>query len=140
MGAEPEEVWRFVTDPEHLPRWWPAVQRVEDTTPGAWTNVLRSPKGRTVRADYSLADSEPLRRVVWRHEVDESPFERILRESWIEIEIEPADEGGSLVSITSRQRGRGFARFGFVQMRRAAARQVRDALDGLVRVLGEPAA
>jgi uncharacterized protein YndB with AHSA1/START domain len=126
-----DDVWRLVADPERLPTWWPGVQRVEDATPEAWTVVLGSPKGKTVRADYTRVEAEPPRRAVWRHEVAESPFERILSESLTEIVLEPQTAGGTRVSLTARHRPRGLARFGSFQLRRAAARQLEDALDGL---------
>jgi uncharacterized protein YndB with AHSA1/START domain len=135
VKAPPDEVWRLVSDPEHLPRWWPGVTRVEEVTQSAWTTVLRSPKGKTVRADYTLVEAEVHRRMSWRHEVEESPFERILGESVTEVELEPAGDG-TRVSLRARLRLRGFARLGFLQVRRATARQLEEALDGLQHALG----
>jgi uncharacterized protein YndB with AHSA1/START domain len=135
VQAAPEEVWRLVNDPERLPDWWPGVRRVEDVSPGAWTNVLYSPRGKTVRADYTLVEARPLRQLVWRQEVEESPFERILSESLTEIALEPDDRGSTRVRLTVRHRPRGFARFGFIQMRLAAARHLEGALDGLESLL-----
>jgi hypothetical protein len=40
------------------------------------------------------------------------------------------------VTISVRHRPRGFARFGFVQLRLAARRQLDGALDGLERLFG----
>lgn len=136
LAAPPEAVWEVVSAPERLPRWWPGVTRVEEATPSAWTKVLSSPRGKTVRADYSLVQSEHGRRLVWRQEVDESPFERLLAESHTEIELNP-EAGGTRVAIVLRQRPRGWARFGFLQFRRAAAKQVEEALDGLAGLVGE---
>ena len=136
MRAAPEEIWTVVSDPQRLPAWWPGVTRVEDASRDAWTMVLASPRGKSVRADYSLEETEPTTRLLWRHEVEESPFERILRESTTEFELEPGDEGLTKVTLTVRQRPRGFARFGFVQLRRAAVRQVEGALDGLETLVG----
>jgi uncharacterized protein YndB with AHSA1/START domain len=136
MRAAPEEIWTVVSDPQRLPAWWPGVTRVEEASRDAWTMVLASPRGKSVRADYSLEETEPTTRLVWRHEVEESPFERILRESTTEFELEPGDEGLTKVTLTVRQRPRGFARFGFVQLRRAAVRQVEGALDGLETLVG----
>jgi uncharacterized protein YndB with AHSA1/START domain len=130
VAAAPEEVWRVVSDPERLPGWWPGVERVEESSPEAWTNVLASGKGRTVRADYTLLESEALRRLVWRHEVEESPFERILASSFTEVGLEP-EGGATQVRLTVRHKPRGFARFGFLQLRLAAGRQLEGALDGL---------
>jgi uncharacterized protein YndB with AHSA1/START domain len=146
VAAAPEEVWRLVTDPGRLSDWWPQVQRVEEASPTAWTKVLRSPKGKAIRADYTRVEARPPRRLVWRHEVAGSPFERILAESLVELDLAPAGGGaaaggaaaggGTRVSMTLRHRTRGFARFGFFQVRLAALRQVGEALDGLERLLG----
>jgi uncharacterized protein YndB with AHSA1/START domain len=136
VRAAPEDVWRVISDPARLPTWWPNVQRVEDADPEAWTNVLTSPRGKPVRADYSLVEADALRRLSWRQEVEETPFERILQESVTVIELRP-DADGTTVAITLRHRPRGFARFGFLQLRRAARRQADEALAGLARALGE---
>jgi uncharacterized protein YndB with AHSA1/START domain len=136
IRAAPDEVWAVVSDPERLPTWWPGVQRVEEVSHEAWTTVLASPRGKAVRADYTLVDVEAMSRLVWRHEVEESPFERILHESLTEVAIEPGVAGETTVRLTMRQRPRGFARLGFVQIRRAAGRQLEEALQGLDSLLG----
>lgn len=135
--APPAEVWRIVSEPTRLPAWWPGVTRVEEASPEAWTTVLVSPKGKSVRADYSLVDSSEPERLRWRHEVEESPFERLLAESTVEIELEPGDGGGTRVRLTLDQRPRGWARFSPFQLRAAAAKQAETALAGLAGVLGE---
>ncbi len=76
VEVPPRAVWDLIAEPHDLPRWWPGVQRVEDASPRAWTTVLLSRKGRPVRADYTRVDADPPRRIVWRQEVDETPFER----------------------------------------------------------------
>ena len=136
VSASPGDVWRLISDPWRLPAWWPGVQRVEEATELAWTKVLGSPRGKTVRADYTLVDSEPERRLVWRQEVEESPFERILAESLTEIGLEP-DDGYTRVRMVARMKLRGFARFGSFQVRRAAGRQLSAALDGIEAAVGE---
>jgi uncharacterized protein YndB with AHSA1/START domain len=130
IAAERDAVWDVVSDPYHLPRWWPGVQRVEDASELAWTKVLQSPKGRTVRADFTRVSAEPPARLVWRQEVEESPFERILREAVTEITLEPAD-GRTRVELRSKQRLRGLARLGSFMVRRATAKQLEEALSGL---------
>src|SRR5918994_6975608 len=87
VPAAAAEVWEVVSDPMRLPAWWPGVTRVEEASRDAWTTVLVSPKGKTVRADYSMVDAREPERVLWRHEVEESPFERLLSESTTEIEL-----------------------------------------------------
>jgi uncharacterized protein YndB with AHSA1/START domain len=135
LPAPPQDVWRAVTDPARLPAWWPGVSRVEDVSRDAWTKVFVSPKGKAVRADYTLVESEEPARLLWRHEVDESPFERILASSTAEISLEPRD-GSTLVRITIAQRPRGWARFSPFQLRAAATRQASGALDGLAELFG----
>jgi uncharacterized protein YndB with AHSA1/START domain len=137
VRAAPAEVWKVVSDPERLPQWWPGVRRVEEASREAWTTVLSSPRGKPVRADYTLVESEPLRRLVWRHEVAESPFERILRESLTELVLEPDGSDLTEVGLTLRQRPRGFARLGLIQLRQAAVRQVEGALEGLDAVVAK---
>jgi uncharacterized protein YndB with AHSA1/START domain len=135
LDAPPATVWRVVSDPYRLPAWWPLVQRVEEATPEAWTKVLSSPKGKTVRADYTLLESEPERRLVWRQELEETPFERLMSEALTEIGLEPLEGGSTEVRVTARMRLRGFARLGSLQFRRATARRLESALDGLEAVV-----
>jgi len=135
VPAARERVWEVISDPACLPRWWPDVVRVEEATRLAWTKVLRTPRGKTVRADFTrLAADEP-RRLVWRQEVEESPFERLLSENVTELELEPADGGATRVEIRAVQRLRGWARFGGFLFRRATRRKLDEALDGLERTV-----
>jgi uncharacterized protein YndB with AHSA1/START domain len=135
LPAPPQDVWRVVSDPARLPSWWPGVSRVEDVSRDAWTKVFVSPKGKAIRADYTLVESDEPARLLWRHEVDESPFERILASSTAEIALEPRDEG-TLLLITIAQRPRGWARFSPFQLRAAATRQAAGALEGLAALFG----
>jgi uncharacterized protein YndB with AHSA1/START domain len=136
IAADPEVLWDIVSDPYHLPRWWPGVARVEEASPEAWTKVLSSPKRKSVRADFTRVRAEAPRRLTWRQEVEESPFERILSDAETEISLDPAPAGGTRVELRSRLRLRGFSRLGFVQVRRATARQLEEALGGLERAVG----
>ena len=137
VAAAPAEVWGVVSDPTRLPAWWPGVSRVEEASRDAWTTVLVSKTGKSVRADYSMVEADEPARVVWRHEVDASPFERLLRESTTEIALAPDAAGGTRVSLRLEQRPRGWARFSPFQMRAAARRQAEAALDGLAGLLGD---
>jgi hypothetical protein len=112
------------------------VSRVEEASPEAWTKVLLSPGGKAVRADYTRIEAEEPVRVLWRHEVEESPFERLLAASTTEIALEPRD-GGTLVCISIEHKPRGWARFSPFQLRAAATRQVAGALEGLAHLVGE---
>jgi uncharacterized protein YndB with AHSA1/START domain len=135
VPASAADVWRVVSDPARLPQWWPGVSRVEDASPEAWTKVLTSSKGKSVRADYTRLEAQEACRLRWRHEVEESPFERILAESTTEIVLEPED-GGTRVEIAVSQQPRGWARLSPFQLRAAATKQVEGALEGLERLLG----
>ena len=126
----------MVSDPHHLPRWWPSVQRVEEASEEGWTKVLRTDKGKAVRADFTRVEAEEPHRLVWRQEVEESPFERILSESVTELTLEPAGEGRTRVRLRMRQKLRGMYRFGSLNVHTASARQLEEALDGLERAFG----
>jgi uncharacterized protein YndB with AHSA1/START domain len=136
IDAAPAAVWDLVSDPHHLPRWWPQVQRVEEVTDDAWTKVLRSPKGKTVRADYTLVESDPGQSRVWRQEVDESPFEAILSESVTEISLAPEGDGATRVEMRVEQQLRGRYRYGGFLLKRATRRQLDEALDGIEEAVG----
>ena len=137
VPAAPAEVWGIVSDPTRLAAWWPGVSRVEEASREAWTTVLVSKTGKSVRADYSLVEAEEPERVMWRHEVAASPFERLLRESTTEIALAPDAAGGTKVRLTLDQRPRGWARFSPFQLRAAARRQADAALDGLAGLFGD---
>ena len=138
LGAPPDEVWKVVSDPYALPRWWPALVRVEDVSGDAWTKVLRTPRGRTVRADFTRTELRPPHTVAWRQELEDSPFERILSSAVTVIDISPASEGGAThVALTADERLRGVRnRLGGFIVRRATRRRLDEALDGLARAVG----
>lgn len=136
VPAPPERVWSVIANPERLVEWWPRVQRVEEADSSTWTTVLGSEKGsRSLRADYTLVDSEHPHRRSWRHEVEESPFERVLTSSVTEVVLEPAPDDCTAVTVSERIGLRGFSRLGGLQIRRAARRKLDEALDGLDRLL-----
>jgi uncharacterized protein YndB with AHSA1/START domain len=137
VSAAPAEVWRIVSDPNRLAAWWPGVSRVEEASREAWTTVLVSPQGKSVRADYTLVEAEEAERMLWRHEVEESPFERLLAESTTEIALAAEGEGSTRVRVALHQRPRGWARFSPFQLRAAASRQAEAALEGLAELLGD---
>ena len=134
VRAPRDEVWQLIMDPYHLPRWWPRVQRVEEVEGNAWTKVMISSRGRAVRSDYTRVETDAPRRVLWRQEVDESPFERLLSEATIELELEEQGDDRTRVRLTANQSLRGKTRFGGMMVRRATRRTLNDALDGLRRL------
>jgi uncharacterized protein YndB with AHSA1/START domain len=136
VSATPDEVWELVSDPHSFARWWPACVRVEDASPLAWTKVLRTPRGKTVRADFTRTEFDAPRRIAWRQELEESPFERIFSSAVTELEIAGAEGGVARVALTADERLRGINRFGGFLMRRASRRRLDEALDGVERAVG----
>jgi uncharacterized protein YndB with AHSA1/START domain len=134
LRAPVDQVWRVLADPYALPRWWPLVRRVEGVGAHGWTLVLGKPGGRGVRADQRLEESEPERLRRWSLLVSGSPFERVLSASVTEARLAPAGDGAEL-RLELRQSPRGWARFGGFMLRRAARRQLDDALDGMARAV-----
>jgi uncharacterized protein YndB with AHSA1/START domain len=130
VAATPEAVWKVVSDPRALARWWPRTERVKGVTAEAWTTVLRSPRGRAVRADWRLEEQEAPSWRAWSQQLDGTPFAKVLLERRVEVRLEPLD-GGTQVRLALRQRGRGWARFGRLMLRRAAGKELAEALDGL---------
>jgi uncharacterized protein YndB with AHSA1/START domain len=135
VAAPRDRVWELVSDPFHLPRWWPATARVEDATEDAWTSVLKTPRGSTVRADFTRVERRPPSRIVWRQELEESPFERVFSSAVTAIELEPEGEAATRVALSSTERLRGRYRLGGWIVRRAARRRLDEALDGLGRAV-----
>ena len=130
IAAPQEQVWELVSDPYHLPRWWPTVQRVEDVSDGAWTTVATSPRGRAVRFDWSRVYIDPPERIVWRQELAQTPFEKFVTG----VILEGAGEA-TKVELRTVRRLRGLARFGGIQMRLAARKELDGALDQLEEVI-----
>ena len=65
-----------------------------------------------------------------------TPFERVLDEAVTEVLLEPADGGGTQVTIAQLQRLRGYSRTGTLLLRRATDKRLDEALDGLERIFG----
>ena len=134
IDAPQQAVWDVVSDPYHLPRWWPMVDRVEDVSEDAWTSVATSSRGRGVRFDYTRVYSEPPNRLVWRQELEQTPFERYFREALTGVVLGPGQTGGTHVELRMVRKLRGLARFGGVQIRRAMRRELDGALEHLAEV------
>jgi carbon monoxide dehydrogenase subunit G len=137
IAAPLQLLWGVVEDPHHLPRWWPRVERIEDVDGDAFTEVMKTRKGKLVRADYRArpsADSEHA--VVWEQQLEGTPFARLLSASETHVRMEQVD-GGTSVTIELHQRLTGvFPRFGGFMVRRAATATIDEALDGLERIGG----
>jgi uncharacterized protein YndB with AHSA1/START domain len=169
IAAPVEDLWALIGDPHHLPRWWPRVTRVEDVTftgtgeSDAFTEVMRTRKGKLVRADFDVtARDEDAHSLTWSQRVEGTPFAQVLSSAetqlWLaagtasaaaaktgleqerststEVTIELRQ---SMVRYSNRSRGMflGLApRLGGTMVRRAALATLDEALDGLERVSG----
>ena len=133
FATGPEDLWNVVGDPHHLPRWWPGISRVEAADEDGFTQVMKTKAGRSVRADWRVVERVAPRRVSWHQQLEGSPFARLLRSAVIEIRLERAGNG-TQVTLELRQRLRGMARFGRMMFKRAARRQLDEALTGLARI------
>lgn len=136
LNAPAQDLWELVRDPHHLPRWWPRVSRVEDVGEDAFTEVLKTAKGKSVRADFRvLACDERALRISWAQQLENTPFERVLSRAETELQLRPQG-AATEVEIELRQSLTGFfPRFGGMLVRRAAAATLKDALDGLERIV-----
>ncbi len=140
VAAPAAAVWDLVSDPYNLPRWWPRTTRVENverTSTGKrsqWTTVLETAAGRGVRADYRCISAAEGERYIWEQQLADTPFERHLRSSVLEIGLSPGD-GGTEVRLTSRQTLRGLSRLGSPMMGRGQGGILDEALDGIEQAL-----
>ncbi|CAN5436428.1 hypothetical protein BH20ACT15_BH20ACT15_01140 [soil metagenome] len=135
LGASPAAIWSVIADPYQLPRWWPGTQRVENVTATEgkgrkWTQVLETKDGRNVRADYRCISSANAERYVFEQLIDGTPFARVLKSARTEIHLAPEGDGTN-VTMRSEQKLRGLSRTGGFMMRRASARKLAEALQGL---------
>ena len=138
--APPSEVWKLVSDPYNLPRWWPRTARVEnvDPKPGGkrtqWTKVLQTSEGRSVRADFRCVSSAEGERYAWEQDLAGTPFERHLKALRVEVGLRERG-GGTEVRLTEEQSLKGMSKLGSPLMRRARGEVLDEALDGIEEAL-----
>jgi uncharacterized protein YndB with AHSA1/START domain len=135
IAAQAQELWDVIADPHHLPRWWPRVARVEDVEGSAFTEVMKTAKGKFVRADFELVSAdESAGTLRWEQRLAGTPFARLLSSATTVVSLQEATEG-TRVTIELRQALTGFLpRFGSFMVRRAAVATIEEALDGLERI------
>ncbi len=134
LRADQQAIWALIADPHHMPRWWPGVARVEGVAEDRFTQVFKTKRGRPVRLDFQVIESEAPWSRAWSQEIAGTPFERVLNESIIAVDLKPIDEGTE-VTLSHQQKLRGYSRTGSFMMRRATRGKLDEALDGLERVL-----
>lgn len=142
-----EQLWELVCDPHHLPRWWPRVTRVEEVQDDAFTEVMKTRKGKTVRADFDVVcKDEGEHLLTWAQRVQGTPFARVLRSAETDV-ILASVPGATAVTLELRQTLAGPApglgvlaglspRLGGRMVRRAAERTLDEALHGLEQISG----
>jgi uncharacterized protein YndB with AHSA1/START domain len=137
IAAPAPQLWEVIADPHHLPRWWPRVMRVEDVEGSAFTEVMRTAKGKYVRADFELVRAdEQAGTLVFEQHVDGTPFARLLRSASTMINLTPEGEGTRVTIELSQSLAGTLPRLGSFLVRRAAVATVEEALDGLERISG----
>ena len=132
LPASAQELWDLLADPHHMPRWWPGVTRIEGVEGDRFTQVFVTRRGKPVRADFRVVESEPPWRLTWEQELAGTPFERVLNELVTEIVLEQVP-GGTLVTLAESQKLRGYSRTGGFLMRRATNTKLVEALEALER-------
>jgi uncharacterized protein YndB with AHSA1/START domain len=137
IEAPTPQLWELVRDPYHLPRWWPRVARVEAVADGAFTEVLKTDKGKLIRADFTLlALEESQRRLAWSQQLEGTPFARLLLAAETEVRLTPAGEATDVVLELRQQLAGVLPRFGGFLVHRAAGATLDEALDGLEQISG----
>jgi carbon monoxide dehydrogenase subunit G len=136
VPADPAAVWAIVGNPHNLARWWPRVERVEQVTAGQFTEVLRSDRGRTIRADHRLTTLVEPEQIGWEQELEGTPFARVMTYGSTSVTLSPGKAGGTKVQLERRQEMRGMARFGGgFMLKRATGRLLNEALTELAAQL-----
>jgi uncharacterized protein YndB with AHSA1/START domain len=135
VAASQQDVWALIADADHMPRWWPGVARVEGVSEDRFTQVFKTKKGRSVRLDFQVIESDPPWRRSWQQEITGTPFERVLNQSIISVELKPVGTRTE-VTLSHEQRLRGYSRTGGFMLKRATRGKLDEALDGLDRLFG----
>jgi len=134
IDAPVEDVWKLISDPYHLPRWWPGVTRVQDVRQESFTQVVPTKRGKPMRLDFRVTESVPMERRSWSQSLPGTPFERLL-EAWSTTVTLTAVGERTLVTVEEVQQLRGSFRMGLPLQRRPARRRVDEALAGLAELL-----
>lgn len=140
IPASASAIWSVVSDPYHLPRWWPGTSRVENVTSGEpqgrrWTQVLETKDGRGVRTDYRCTSAAQEERYLFEQEVEGTPYAKTLKGATTEIYLEPQGPETEVVLARELQL-RGLNRLGGFMFRRATGRILNQALNGLEGAVG----
>jgi uncharacterized protein YndB with AHSA1/START domain len=95
IAAPAQELWELMLDPHHLPRWWPRVTRVEDVEENAFTEVMKTRKGKLVRADFSVVRDDAAHALTWVQRIEGTPFASVLKSAETELRLAPVAAGAA---------------------------------------------
>ena len=114
VDATPEAIWPDLVDGQRFAEWYAFCDEVEEPAPG--TRVLLGSWGSQRSAvTTEIVTAEQPTRFAWRHvaeELDGRPAPAVAIDTTVEVVLEPAADGGTDVTITSRQRPRGAVQAG----------------------------
>ena len=133
IAAPQPELWELLSDPHHQPRWWPNVERMEAVGEDGFTQVLKTRRGKPIRADFAIIARHPPSMVVWEQQLPGTPFARVLSESVMQVDLQPAADA-TVVTLSHRLKARGYSRTGGFLIGRDAAKQLDRLLDGIARL------
>src|SRR5688500_20405185 len=108
IAAPPGALWSIISDPYHLPRWWPRTQRVENVSPGElkgrrWTQVLEPRDGRGIRADYRCVSADSAERFIFEQQVEDGPFATFIQSSRTEIWLDPNKSTSEVTKVVGNR-------------------------------------
>ena len=136
------------------------MERVEDVHEDAFTEVMRTGKGKIVRADFKVVEcDEPRHVIVWAQQLADTPFENLLGSAETEVRLAALPADGSaqaaLTEVTLQLRqtlsdsatrprygrwlsfgGSAFRGFGNHMVQRAGNDTLAQAIAGLQRISG----
>ncbi|MEO2108545.1 MAG: SRPBCC family protein [Actinomycetota bacterium] len=129
VDATPEAIWPDLVEGQRFAEWYAFCDEVEEPAPG--TRVLLGSWGSQRSAvTTEIVTAEQPTRFAWRHvaeELDGRPAPAVAIDTTVEVVLEPAADGGTDVTITSRQRPRGAVQA--IALKLLARRQLGGMLD-----------
>ncbi len=99
--------------------------------------MLTTRRGSLVRADYRCTSSAEGERFIWEQELENTPFEKLLRSNRLSISLS-TDGVRTKVTLEAEQAMRGLSRLGAPMAARATRRTLSDALEAIERTVVDP--
>ena len=134
LPASQQELWELIADPHHMPRWWPGVTRMEGVEEDRLTQVFKTRRGHTVRADFRVLTPTRRGRAPGSRRSPGPRSSASCTSRSSRSGSRPAGSGATEVTIVQQQKLRGYSRTGGFLLRRAARDKLDEALDGLERI------